>query len=66
MIRRMSEDDRKAIFLEVVEAEDSGGSPSEVRKEVAERHGISEDEVKAIAEEGIDKTWPPLEQCDDE
>jgi hypothetical protein len=30
------------------------------RKEVAERFGISDREVRRIEEEGIDGGWPPL------
>lgn len=66
MSEPMSESTRKAIFHEVVSAEDDGARPSEARRQVAERFGITPDQVREIEDEGIKKTWPPLEECDEE
>jgi len=51
---------RKQIFLAVVEEQDLNSNTLAARKTVAERFGISEDAVRVIEEEGIQKDWPPL------
>ena len=51
---------RKEIFLALVEAQDHGMSPAELRKAVAERFGVSEGQVRQIEREGLDNGWPPL------
>ena len=53
----LSEDERKVVFLALVAAQDAGrGALS--RKEVAERFGISDREVRWIDREGLDSGWP--------
>jgi len=56
MSKRLSPEERRAVFLALVEAQDMVLS----RKEVAERFGITDREVRQIEEEGIDGGWPPL------
>ena len=51
---------RKEIFLALVEAQDRGMSPTESRKLVAERFGVSQGQVRQIEREGLDNDWPPL------
>ena len=51
---------RKDIFLALVEAQDRKMSPAASRKLVAERFGVSEDQVRKVEQEGLDKEWPPL------
>jgi hypothetical protein len=51
---------RKEIFLALVEAQDGGASVADSRKAVAQRYGVSEQEVRRIEQEGIDGGWPPL------
>jgi hypothetical protein len=51
---------RKDVFQALVEAQDRGMSPAESRKSVRERFGVSEDQVRKIEQEGLDKEWPPL------
>ena len=58
--RRLSEDERRAVFLALVAAQDMGMGVVRSRKEVAERFGISDREVRRIEEECIDAEWPPL------
>ena len=56
----LAEPQRKEIFLALVEAQDRGITVTESRKEVAERFGMSEIQVRTIEREGLDKRWPPL------
>ncbi len=61
----MSKDDlpepqRKEIFLALVEAQDQEMPVAESRKAIAERFGITEDQVAVIEREGLDNEWPPL------
>ena len=57
---RLPEARRREIFLALVEAQDQAMSVPESRKAVAERFGVSEDEVREIEQEGLDNEWPPL------
>jgi hypothetical protein len=43
-----------------VEAQDGGASVAESRRQVAQQFGVSEQEVRRIEREGLDKGWPPL------
>jgi hypothetical protein len=52
---------RKEIFLALVDAQDHDMSVPQSRKAVAERFGISENQVRQIEREGVDNDWPPLE-----
>ena len=56
----MDEDQRKAIFQAVVEAQDAGMPVVDARKTVAKQFGVSEAEVRRIEEEGVKDEWPPL------
>jgi hypothetical protein len=51
---------RKEVFLALVETQDGGASPPESRKVIAQRFGLTEQEVRHIEGEGLDKEWPPL------
>ena len=53
-------DRRRAIFRAVVEAQDDGRSVVESRAEAARKFEVTEDQVKAIEQEGLDQQWPPL------
>jgi hypothetical protein len=55
-----AEPQRKEIFLALVEAQDREMTVPESRKEVAERFGMSESQVRTIEREGLNKVWPPL------
>jgi hypothetical protein len=60
MAKRLSEEERKAVFIALVEAQDAGKGVVLSRKEVAEKFGLTDREVRRIEEEGIDGGWPPL------
>ena len=53
MAKRLSEEERKAVFLALVEAQDAGRGVVLSRKEVAERFGITDREVRRIEQEGL-------------
>ena len=56
----LAEERRRAIFLALVEAQDRSAGVEKSRREVAERFGVSEVEVRRIEREGLDRQWPPL------
>jgi hypothetical protein len=58
--RSLSEPRRKEIFLALVEAQDSGESVAQSRKQIAEQFGVTEQLLRRIEQEGLDNGWPPL------
>jgi hypothetical protein len=58
--RALLEEERKAIFLALVQAQDGKVSVTRSRKEVTERFGISDRQLRRIEQEGLDAQWPPL------
>ena len=56
----LSEDERKAVFRALVEAQDAAMAVAQSRKAVAERFGLGEGQVRRIEREGLDGGWPPL------
>ncbi len=57
----LSELRRKEIFLALVEAQDHEMSVPDSRRAVAERFGVSVNDILQIEREGMDNNWPPLE-----
>jgi hypothetical protein len=51
---------RKEIFLALVEAQDHEMTVAQSREAVARQFGVSEEEVREIEREGLDRQWPPL------
>ena len=58
--RELLEEERKAIFLALVQAQDGKVGVTRSRKEVTERFGISDRQLRRIEQEGLDAQWPPL------
>lgn len=56
----LSEASRQEIFLALVDAQDHDLSVSQSRTLVAERFGVSENQVRQIEREGLERQWPPL------
>ncbi len=54
------EERRRAIFKTLVETQDSGLSPPKSRAEVAKQFEITENQVRRVEQEGLEKEWPPL------
>jgi hypothetical protein len=48
------------LFLALVEAQDGQMSVAQSRTAVADRFGVSEQQVRQIEREGLDGNWPPL------
>jgi hypothetical protein len=59
----LSIDERKAVFLALVQEQDKGGDPAQARRDVARRFGVREAVVRAIEGEGLDAGWPPLDDA---
>jgi hypothetical protein len=59
-VKALSLEQRMAVFLALVEAQDRQAGVAESRREVAERFGLSEAQVRRIEREGLNARWPPL------
>jgi hypothetical protein len=62
--KRLSIQQRKEIFQDLVETQDSL-NPLSVRKSyeiVTEKHEITDAQLRQIENEGIEKQWPPLNE----
>jgi DNA-directed RNA polymerase sigma subunit (sigma70/sigma32) len=57
---KLPEETRMEIFRALVEAQDLDQDVPRTRKTVAERFGVSEQQVRQIELEGLDAQWPPL------
>jgi len=57
----LTESRRKEIFLALVNAQDQRMDVAQSRKQMVERFGVTESEVRQIEREGMDNHWPPLE-----
>ena len=56
----LPEERRKELFLALVDAQDHDMPVAQSRKAIAQRFGVSEDQVRQIEREGLDNNWPPL------
>lgn len=56
----LSEEQRKEIFLALVEAQDQAMNVGQSRKLMVEKFGVTEKQVQQIEREGMDGQWPPL------
>jgi hypothetical protein len=61
--KRLTIQQRREIFRELVHSQDRGMSVAESLKHVVAEHEISEDQLRKIQDEGIDKEWPPLNEA---
>jgi hypothetical protein len=58
--KHLSEEQRKEVFLTLVDAQDHDMDVAKSRQHIAARFGISEEQVRSIEREGLDNGWPPL------
>ena len=58
--RTLTTEQRKAIFLNLVEEQDKLCNVRKSYENVTERFDITEAELRRIEEEGLEKEWPPL------
>jgi hypothetical protein len=54
------EERRREIFRALVDVQDQAVGVARSRKLVAERFGVSEQQVRDIEREGLEGEWPPL------
>jgi hypothetical protein len=57
---RLSQEERMEIFPALVQAQDREMTVPQSRKTVAERFGVSEQQVCQIEQQGLEGNWPPL------
>lgn len=62
MTELISEEQRKAVFRSLVEAQDRGLSVAESRKEIAGQFGLADQVLTEIERAGIKASWPPLSE----
>jgi hypothetical protein len=60
MDQQFAEDQRKEIFMALVDAQDHEMTVAQSRQFIAKRFGVTEDQVRQIEREGLDRLWPPL------
>jgi hypothetical protein len=58
--KELSENRRKAIFRDLVDAQDHKLGVFESRKLIAKRFGLTEGQIRRIEQEGLDRQWLPL------
>jgi len=58
----LTEDKRREMFAALVHAQDQKIDVPRSRKLMAERFGVTENQVKIIEREGLNSNWPPLEK----
>src|SRR4051812_27723291 len=58
--RPLTEPERMEVFRALVEAQDRGAAVAQSRAAVAERFGVSEQQVREVEREGMEGQWPPL------
>jgi hypothetical protein len=51
---------RRDIFRALVEAQDGELTVAQSRQAVAERYGLSQEQLRRVEREGLDGHWPPL------
>jgi len=56
----LSVDQRKEVFLVLVDFQDHDMDVRQSRQHVATHFGLSEQQVRANEREGLDNGWPPL------
>jgi hypothetical protein len=58
--KQMPVEQRMEVFRALVEAQDQEIGTVRSRQLIAERYGMTENEVRRIEEEGLEEEWPPL------
>ena len=60
MTKRLTVQERKAIFRALVTAQDEIHNVRESYEKVAGHYEISEEQLRLIEDEGVENEWPPL------
>lgn len=61
--KRLTLQQRQEIFHTLVLTQDEGLSVPRSRQVVTEKYDITEAQLRAIEDEGIEKEWPPLSEA---
>ena len=62
--KKLGVNNRKAIFIQLVELQDSGITVRDSKQQILDKFGIEDEELQAIEDEGLDQQWPPLGVAD--
>ncbi len=62
-IRRLTKQQKRDIFRELVSVQDLGNPVKRSRELVSEKFEISESQLKEIEDEGLEEQWPPLNEA---
>jgi hypothetical protein len=60
MDQQLAEGRRKEIFMALVDAQDHEMTVAQSRQFIVQHFGVTEDQVRQIEREGLDRLWPPL------
>jgi FlaA1/EpsC-like NDP-sugar epimerase len=58
--KRLTVDERREIFHDLVTTQDEVRNVPQSRKIITQKYGISDAQLRKIEEEGINREWPPL------
>jgi hypothetical protein len=58
--KTLSQVERMELFRALVEAQDGKMTVAQSRQAVAERFGVSDQQVRRVEQEGLEAEWPPL------
>jgi hypothetical protein len=61
--KRLTVQERKAIFRALVAAQDEMHSVRESYEKVTEHYEISLEQLRLIEDEGVENEWPPLAEA---
>lgn len=61
--KRLTLQQRQEIFQDLVRTQDMGLNVSRSRQVIAEKHEITESQLRQIEDEGLDNEWPPLSEA---
>lgn len=60
--RRLSTEEKKEIFSHLVATQDAVANVRKSYEMVTEQYSISEEQLRAIEDEGVENEWPPLSE----
>ena len=61
--KRLTLSQRQEIFRDLVRTQDMGLMVAKSRQIITEKFDITETQLRAIEDEGLDNEWPPLSEA---
>jgi hypothetical protein len=58
--KRLTIPQRKEIFQDLVATQDAGQNVRKSYEAITEKYEITENQLRQIEDEGVEKEWPPL------